>query len=186
MACPPQKGKGSRWAPSRSTASSRYEGFMPFQCTKRPTGVEVIIRSLAPIPPKAPRRAVASGPLSWRKKYKSFSNAERDSEMPVSWRSVAKLREPSYDRLREFLDWNKSNPRKVAAVPEEVMPEADSTSIFAADAWFERLSRSSTNLSRSLLEPTTEVFGFMSTRNRLKLPAPSAMQTHEPKTNVMP
>jgi hypothetical protein len=106
--------------------------------------------------------------------------------MPASWRSVAKLHGPNHDRLCESLDWNESNPRKVVAAPDEVVPEADSTSVFAADAWFDRSSRSSTNLSRSLLGPAMEVFGFMSTRNRLRLLAPSAMQTHEPKTNVVP
>jgi hypothetical protein len=48
------------------------------------------------------------------------------------------------------------------------------------------LSSSSTNLSRPLRGSAARVFGFMSTRNRRKLSAPSAMQTHEPKTNVVP
>jgi hypothetical protein len=30
------------------------------------------------------------------------------------------------------------------------------------------------------------VFGFMSMRNRQKLPAPFVTQTHKPKTNVVP
>jgi hypothetical protein len=77
---------------------------MPFQCMKRPSGVEVIMRSLAPKQPEAPRRAVASGPPSWSRESKSFSNAERDSEMSASWRPVAKLRRPSRVRLRESLD----------------------------------------------------------------------------------
>jgi hypothetical protein len=52
-------------------------------------------------------------------------------------------------------------------------------------------------VERQVVEPVDElvevaaeirngVFGFMSTRNRRKLPAPSATQTHEPKTNVVP
>jgi hypothetical protein len=159
---------------------------MPFQCMKRPSGVEVIIRSLAPKQPKAPRRAVASGPPSWSRQSKSVSNAERDSDMSASWRSVAKLRRPSHDWLRESLDWNESNPRKVDAAPDEVASEADSTSILEADAWIDKSSRSSTNLSRLLRGPAAGVFGFMSMRNRRKLPAPSVMQTHEPKTNVVP
>jgi hypothetical protein len=44
---PSWKGKGLRWAASRSSASTRSESFMPLQCTKHPSGVEVIIRSLA-------------------------------------------------------------------------------------------------------------------------------------------
>jgi hypothetical protein len=77
---------------------------MPSQCTKRLSGVEVIIRSLVPKQPEAPRRAVASGPSSWSRESKSFSNAERDPEISTSWRSVAKLREPSHDQLCESLD----------------------------------------------------------------------------------
>jgi hypothetical protein len=88
---PSWKGKGSRWATSWSSASSRSEGFMPFQCTKCPSEVEEIIGSLVPKQPEAPRRAVASGPSNWSRESKSFSNAERDSEMSASWRSVAKL-----------------------------------------------------------------------------------------------
>jgi hypothetical protein len=99
---------------------------------------------------------------------------------------VAKLRRPSHDRLREFLDWNESNPKKVDAALDEVTLEADSTSILATDAWIDKSSRSSMNLSRLLRGPDAGVFGFMSTRNRWELPAPSTMQTHEPKTNVMP
>jgi hypothetical protein len=146
----------------------------------------VIIRPLAPKQPEAPRRAVASGFPSWSRKSKSSSNVERDSEMSASWRSVAKLRRPSHDWLRESLDWNESNPRKVDAAPDEVVPEVDSTSILAMDAWIDKSSRSSTNLSRLLRGPTAGAFGFMSTRNRRKLPAPTTMQTHEPKTNVVP
>jgi hypothetical protein len=92
----------------------------------------------------------------------------------------------SRDQLRESLDWNESNLRKVAATPDEVAPEADSTSVLSADEWIGKSSRSSTNLSRSLRGPAVEVFGLMSMRNQWKLPAPSAMQTHEPKTNVVP
>jgi hypothetical protein len=95
--------------------------------------------------------------------------------MLASWRSVAKLRGPSHDRLRESLDWNESNLRKVAAAPDEVAPEADSTSVLAVDAWIDKSPRSSTNLSRSLRGPVAGVFDFMSTRNRRKLPTPSAM-----------
>jgi hypothetical protein len=69
---------------SRSSATSRSESFMPFQSTKRPSGVEVIIRPLAQKQPEAPRRAVASGFPSWSKESKSFSNVERDSEMLAS------------------------------------------------------------------------------------------------------
>jgi hypothetical protein len=106
--------------------------------------------------------------------------------MSASWRLVAKLRRLSRDRLRESSDWNKSNPRKVDAAPDEVTPEADSTSILAADAWIDKSSKSSMNLSKSLRGSAAGVFGFMSTRNRRKLPAPSAMQIHEQKTNVVP
>jgi hypothetical protein len=81
---------------------------------------------------------------------KSSSNVERDSEISASWRSVAKLRRPSRDRLRESSDWNESNPRKVVAALDEVMPEADSSSFLIADPWMDKSSRSSTNLSRSL------------------------------------
>jgi hypothetical protein len=111
---------------------------------------------------------------------------ERDLETLASWRSVANLHEPSWDRLCGSLDWNESNPGEVAATLEEVEPGADSISIFVAEAQVDKLSRSSTNLSRSLQRSAAEVFGFMSTRNRRKSPTPSAMQTHEPKTNVVP
>jgi hypothetical protein len=111
---------------------------------------------------------------------------ERDPETLASWRSVAGLREPSRDRLRESLDWNESNPREVAATLVEVEPVADSISIFVVEAWVDKPSRLSMNLSRSLQRSAVEVFGFMSTRIRQKSPTPSAMQTHEPKTNVVP
>jgi hypothetical protein len=75
---------------------------------------------------------------------------ERDSEMSASWRSVAKLRRPSHDRLCESSDWNESNLRKVVAALDEVAPEADSSSVLVADPWIDKSSRSSTNLSRSL------------------------------------
>jgi hypothetical protein len=153
---------------------------------KMPPRVEVIIRLFAPKQPKAPRRAVASGLPSWSRESKSSSNVERDLEMSASCRSVAKLRRTSHDRLRKSSDWNESNPRKVVAVLDEDALEADSSSVLVADPWIDKSSRSSTNLSRSLLEPATGVFGFMSMRNQRKLPAPSATQTHEPKTNVMP
>jgi hypothetical protein len=42
------------------------------------------------------------------------------------------------------------------------------------------------NLSRLLQGSSAKVFGLMSMRNRQKLPTPSAMQTHEPKSNVVP
>jgi hypothetical protein len=106
--------------------------------------------------------------------------------MSASRRLVAKLRELSRDRLRESLDWNESNPREVTSAPDDVAPGADSTSIFMVEAWIDKSSRSSTNLSMSLQRPAVGVFGFMSTRNRRKLPAPSVMQTHKPKTNVVP
>jgi hypothetical protein len=139
---------------------------MPFQCTKCPSRAKEIIRLLVPKQPEAPRCAVASGPSSWSRKSKSFSNAERDSKMSASWRSVAKLHRPSHDRLRESSDWNESNPRKVDAAPDEVTPEAESTSILAADAWIDKSSRSSMNLSRSLRGSTVGAFGFMSMRNQ--------------------
>jgi hypothetical protein len=88
---------------------------------------------------------------------------------------VAKLHKPSHDQQRESSDWNEPNPRKVDAPPDEVTPEADSTSILAADAWIDKSSRSSTNLSRSLQGSAVGIFGFMSTRNQQKLPAPSTM-----------
>jgi hypothetical protein len=81
---PSWKGKGSRWATSRSSALSRSEGSMPLQCTKRPSGMEVIIRSLASKLPKAPRHAVASGPPNWSRESRSFSDAERDPETSAS------------------------------------------------------------------------------------------------------
>jgi hypothetical protein len=80
---------------------------------------------------------------------KSSSNVERDSEMLASWRSVAKLRRPSHDRLHESSDWHEPNPRKVVAVLDEVVLEADS-SVLVADPRIDKSSRSSTNLSRSL------------------------------------
>jgi hypothetical protein len=107
---------------------------MPFQCTKRPSEVEEIIGSLALKQPEVPGRAVASSPSSWSRESKSFSNAERDSEMSASWRSVAKLHGPSHDRLRESVDWNGSNPRKVVAAPDEVTSDVDSSSVLVADA----------------------------------------------------
>jgi hypothetical protein len=156
---------------------------MPLQCTMRPSGMEVIIRSLAPKQPKPPDTrwlqafqpgAESPGPsLAWR-------------ETQRCWPPVAGLREPSRDRLRESSDWNESNPREVAATLDEVEPGADSISIFVAEAWVDKPSRLSMNLSRSLRGSAAEVFGFMSTRNRRKSPTPSAMQTHEPKMNVMP
>jgi hypothetical protein len=81
---------------------------------------------------------------------KSSSNVERDSEMSASWRSVAKLRRPSRDRLRESLDWNECNPRKVVAALDEVALEVDSSSVLVADPRIDKSSRSSTKLSRSL------------------------------------
>jgi hypothetical protein len=123
---------------------------MPFQCTKRPSGVEVIIRLLATKQPEAPRRAVASGFSSWSRVSKSSSNVERDSEMLASWRSVTKLRRPSHNRLHESSNWNESNPRKVIAVLDEVTLEADFSSVHVADPRIDKSSRSSTNLSRSL------------------------------------
>jgi hypothetical protein len=70
--------------------------------------------------------------------------------MSASQRSVAKLRRPSRDQLRESLDWNESYPRKLVAALDEVAPEADSSSVLVADPWIDKPSRSSTNLSRSL------------------------------------
>jgi hypothetical protein len=148
--------------------------------------MEVITRSPASKHPEAPRHAVASGLPSWSRKSRSFSSMERDPEMLASWRSVISLHEPSWDQLRRSLDWNESNPGEVAATLEEVEPGADSISIFVAEAQVDKLSRSSMNLSRSLRRSVAEVFGFMSTRNRRKSPTPSAMQTHEPKTKVVP
>jgi hypothetical protein len=151
-----------------------------------PPGMGVIIRSLAPKQPEAPRHAVASGLPPWSRKSRSFSSMERDPETLASWRSVAGLHEPSWDRLCGSLDWNESNLGEVAATLKKFEPGADSISIFVAEAQVDKLSRSSTNLSRSLRRFVVEVFGFMSTRNRQKLPTPSAMQAHEPKTNVVP
>jgi hypothetical protein len=159
---------------------------MPLQCTMRPSGMEVITRSPAPKQPEAPQHAVASGLSSWSIKSMSFSSMERDLEMLGSWRSVASLHEPSWDRLCGSLDWNESNPGEVAAMLEEVEPGADSISIFVAEAHVDKLSRSSTNLSRSLRRSGAEIFGFMSMRNRRKSPTPFAMQTHVPKTKVVP
>jgi hypothetical protein len=128
----------------------------------RPFGMEVITKSLAPKQPKAP-------------------------EMLASWRSVARLRELNPgDRLCKSLDWNESNLREVGTTLDEAEPGADSTPIFVAEAQVDKSSKSSTNLSRSLRRSVAEVFGFMSTRNHQKLPTPSAMQTHEPKKNVVP
>jgi hypothetical protein len=110
----------------------------------------VIIRPLAPKQPEAPRCAVASGFPSWSRVSKSSSNVERDLEMLAFWRSVAKLRRPSHDRLRESSDWNEPNPRKVVAALEEVALEADFSSVLVADPRIDKSSRSSTNLSRSL------------------------------------
>jgi hypothetical protein len=152
----------------------------------RPYGKEVITRSPAPKQPEAPRHAVASGFPSWSGKSRSFSNMERDPETLASWRSVAGLHELSWDRLCISLDWNESNPREVAATLDEVNPSAVSASIFVVEVWSSKLSSPSTNLSRSLQGSAAEVLGLMSTRNRRKLPTPSAMQTHEPKTNVVP
>jgi hypothetical protein len=87
----------------------------------------------------------------------------------------------SQDRLRKSLDWN-----RVVAALDEVTPEADSISIFAAEAWIDKSSRLSTNVSRLLQGPAMQVFDFMSMRNQRKLPASSAMQTHEPKMKVVP
>jgi hypothetical protein len=75
---------------------------------------------------------------------------------------------------------------EVATALDEVELGADSILIFVADAWIDRPSRSSMNLSRSLRGSAAGVFGFILTRNRQKSPTPSAMQTHEPKTNVVP
>jgi hypothetical protein len=159
---------------------------MPFQCTMRPSGKEVITRSPVPKQPEAPRHVVASGFPSWSRKSRSSSNMERDPETSASWRSVAGLHEPGWDQLCKSLDWNKSNPGEVTATLEEVEPGADSISICVAEAWSGKLSSPSTNLLRSLRGSAAKVFSFMSTRNRRKLPTPSAMQTHEPKTNVVP
>jgi hypothetical protein len=57
---------------------------MPLQCMKRPSGVQVIIRSLVPKQPEAPRHVVASGPPCRSKESRSFSNAERDPKMSAS------------------------------------------------------------------------------------------------------
>jgi hypothetical protein len=81
---PSWKGKGSRWATSRPSASSRSESSIPLQCTKHPSDMEVIIRSLAPKQPEAPRHAVASSLPNWSKESRSFSNAERDPETSAS------------------------------------------------------------------------------------------------------
>jgi hypothetical protein len=159
---------------------------MPLQCTMRPSGMEVITRSLAPKQPEAPRHTVASGFPSWSRKSRSFSNMERDPETLASWRSMAGLHEPSWNQLCGSLDWNESNLGEVAAMLEEVEPGADSTSIFVAGAQVDKLSRLLTNLSRSLRRSAAKVFGFMSMRNHQKLPTPSTMQTHEPKTMSYP
>jgi hypothetical protein len=63
---------------------------------------------------------------------------------------VANLHELSWDRLCGSLDWNESNLGEVAATLEEVKRGADSISIFVVEAQVDKLSRSSTNLSRSL------------------------------------
>jgi hypothetical protein len=148
--------------------------------------MEVINKLLEPKQLEAPRRAVASGLLTWSRESRSFSSMERDPEMLASWRSVAVLHEPSWDRLCRSLDWNKSNPGEVAATLEEVEPVTDSISVFVVEAQVDKLPGSSTNLSRSLRGSAAEVVGFMLTRNRRKLSTPSAMQTHDPKTNVVP
>jgi hypothetical protein len=48
------------------------------------SGVEVIIRPLSPKQPAAPQRAVALGFPIRSKESKSFSNAEKDSELLAS------------------------------------------------------------------------------------------------------
>jgi hypothetical protein len=98
---------------------------------------------------------------------------------------VAGLHELSWDRLCRSLDWNESNPGEVAATLEEVELAEDSISILVTEAWSGKLSSPSTNLLMSLHESAAEVFGLMSMRNRRKLPTPSAMQTQEPKMNVV-
>jgi hypothetical protein len=159
---------------------------MPLQCTTRPSSKEVITRSPGTEQPEAPRHEVASDFPSWSSKSRSCSSVEQDPETPASRRLVAGLHEPSCDRPCGSLDWNKSKPGKVVATPEEVEPGADSIPICAAEVWSGKLSSSSTNLLRSLRGSVAKVFGLMSMRNRRKLPAPSAMQTHEPKTKVVP
>jgi hypothetical protein len=86
----------------------------------------------------------------------------------------------------QILGWNESNPGEVAATLEEVELGAGSISIPVAEAWSGKLSSPLMNLSRSLQEFAAEIFSLRSTRNRRKLPTPSVMQTHEPKTNVVP
>jgi hypothetical protein len=91
---------------------------------------------------------------------------KRDPETLASWRSVAGLHEPSWDRLCRSLDWNESNPGEVAAILKEVELGTDSISILVAEAWSGKLSSPSTTLSRSLRESAAEIFGLMLTRNR--------------------
>jgi hypothetical protein len=111
---------------------------------------------------------------------------ERDPETLASCKSVAGLHEPSWDRLCRSLGWNESTLGEVAATLGEIELGTGFNSILVVEARSGKLSSPSTNLSRSLQESAAEVFGFMSTRNHRKLPTPSAMQTHEPKTNVVP
>jgi hypothetical protein len=149
MACPPKKAK-ARGVPQvglRPRVDQKVS--CPSSARNIPSGVEVIIRLLAPKQPEAPRRVVASSFSSWSRVSKSSSNVVRDSEMLASWRSVAKLRRPSRDRLHESSDWNESNPRKVVAALDEVALKADS-SVLVADPRIDKSSRSSTNLSRLL------------------------------------
>jgi hypothetical protein len=75
--------------------------------------------------------------------------------MLASWRSVAKLRRPSRDRLYES-DWNESNLGKIVAVLDEVTLEADSSSVLVADPRVDKSSRSSTNLSSRYENPPRE------------------------------
>jgi hypothetical protein len=152
---------------------------MLLQCIMRPSGKEVITRSPVLEQPEAPRHAVSSGFPSWSRKSRFSSDMERDPEMLASWRSVAG--EPSWDQLCRSLDWNKSNPGEVAAILEEVELGAGSILIPVAEAWSGKLSSPSMNLSRSLQESAVEIFGLMSTRNRQKLPTPSATQTTSQK-----
>jgi hypothetical protein len=84
------------------------------------------------------------------------------------------------------LNWNESNPSKVVVALDGVTPKADSSSVLVAEPWIDKSSRLSTNSLRLLWKLATGVFGFMSMRNQRKLLAPSVMQTHEPKTNIVP
>jgi hypothetical protein len=160
---------------------------MLFQCTKRPSRVEVIIKPSSPRRPAAPRRAVASSFPIWSKKSKSFSNVERDSELLASWGSVAELRGPSRDRLCKSSDWSESDLSVVVAARGGVALKMDSFSIFLAEPWVNKSSRSSTNSLSSLWKLAARVFGFMTSMvSRRKSPVPSATQTHELKTSVVP